>query len=277
MQSAPASRDCDSAWCDSFRATSVAGEDDREAAARGLGLVVGDLAAEGGDQPLERLGLVRVLEAHHRRRPQQLAAVVRRHPQAVEAARALLLEQGEALLGREVPEQVGDVARALVGAGADLDQLLVDLLQQPGVLLDHLVRPAQVERADVADGEDVHAHLLGLREDADVEREVQVRLGLGDVAGAAAGGGGHRQQLDVEHRSQVLRGRVELLGAELGDAARGSRRTAWPLDRLLDVLHQRLDFLELLDLVRDRRGRLAVPEHLDARTGTSSGALSGWV
>jgi hypothetical protein len=44
----------------------LTGQNDREAAALALGLVVGNLTAERPDQALHRLGLVGILEAHDR-------------------------------------------------------------------------------------------------------------------------------------------------------------------------------------------------------------------
>ena len=56
--------------------------DDREAAALDLRRVVDRLAAAGGDDPLERVGPVGVVEAHQLRRPEDLAAVERRDLEA---------------------------------------------------------------------------------------------------------------------------------------------------------------------------------------------------
>ena len=82
------------------------------------------------DDALERRGRVGVLEPHHRRRPKQLAAVVRGHLQAVEALGTALLQQRQALLGGEVPQQVGDIDGALVRTRTGVHQLAVHLLQQ---------------------------------------------------------------------------------------------------------------------------------------------------
>src|SRR5438034_951301 len=58
--------------------------DDRETAALDLRRVVDRLAAAGLDDPLERPGTIRILEAEELRRPQDLAAVERRHLQPLE-------------------------------------------------------------------------------------------------------------------------------------------------------------------------------------------------
>src|SRR6187200_3466005 len=59
--------------------------DDREAAALDLRRVVDRVATTCADDPLERLGLVRVLEAEELRRPQDLAAVERRDLEALQS------------------------------------------------------------------------------------------------------------------------------------------------------------------------------------------------
>src|SRR6185312_4640319 len=58
--------------------------DDREAAALELRRVVDRLAAARLDDPLERRGPVGVLEAEHAGGPQDLAAVERRDPEALQ-------------------------------------------------------------------------------------------------------------------------------------------------------------------------------------------------
>src|SRR6185437_5100064 len=75
------------------------------------------------------------------------------------------------------------------------------------------VRLAEVERADVADGEQrVRARLRRVAEDARVQVEVEVRLGLVDVARAATGDRLELDELEPDLRREGLRGRVELLG-----------------------------------------------------------------
>src|SRR6185312_4326161 len=59
--------------------------DDREAAALDLCRIVDRLAAAGLDDPLQRPGAVRVLEAEDLRRPQDLATVERRDLQPLQA------------------------------------------------------------------------------------------------------------------------------------------------------------------------------------------------
>src|SRR5687768_15863214 len=71
----------------------LAGLDDREAAALDLRGVVDRLAAAGLDDPLERGRLVGILETEQLRGPQDLAAVERRHLQALQALVGGLLQQ----------------------------------------------------------------------------------------------------------------------------------------------------------------------------------------
>src|SRR5262249_48675984 len=77
-----------------------------------------------------------------------------------------------------------------------------------------------IQRADVADRQQrVAPGRLGIREDSRVEVQVVVRLGLVDIAGAAAG---HRLQLDElqpDLRRQRLGRGVELLRRERSEAA----------------------------------------------------------
>jgi hypothetical protein len=79
------------------------------------------------------------------------------------------------------------VDAARVGRRADLGEVAVDPLQLVGVLLQLLVGLAEVERADVADREDRRdPERLGLAEDARVQVQLVVGLGLVDVTRAAA-------------------------------------------------------------------------------------------
>ena len=102
----------------------LAGLDDREPAALELRRVVDGDAAARLDDPLERRGRVRVLEAEHARGPQDLAAVERRDLQALQPLVRSLLETREPLLVSELPEQVPHVDVALVRRHADGEQVL---------------------------------------------------------------------------------------------------------------------------------------------------------
>src|SRR5262249_27212912 len=83
-----------------------------------------------------------------------------------------------------------------------------------------VVRLAQVEGADVADRHQrVAAGGLGVREDPGVEVEVVVRLGLVDVAGAAARDGLELDQLIPDLRRQRTGGDVELLRGQGREAS----------------------------------------------------------
>ncbi len=97
-------------------------------------------------------------------------------------------------LGPEVavehPEQMGDLDRARVAVAAGL-QRPVGAGELVGVGAQCRVDGAQVQRADVADREDVEAGALGLRQRDRVDGAVERRSGLVDVAGATAGRAGH--------------------------------------------------------------------------------------
>src|SRR5207237_4676198 len=194
---------------------------DREAAALDLRRAVDRLAAAGLDDRLERPWPVRVLEAEDLRRPQDLAAVERRDTQALEPLVGGLLEPFVAIALRDQPEQVSDVDVAAVRRDADCLQVLVDTRAQLLVVLQLPVRLSQVERADVADRHQrLAAGLLGVREDASVQMQVVVRLGLVDVAGAAAGDRLELDQLEAELRRERLRRGVQLFGRERREATR---------------------------------------------------------
>ena len=166
-------------------------------------------------------GPVGILEALDLRRAQDLAAVERRDLQALQAAvRRRLLQELVALALGDLPEQVPDVDVALVRGHADRDEVLVDARAQVGVAHQHEVRLPQVERADVADR---HQRVDALRrrvgEDARVQVEVVVGLGLVDVAGAAARDRLELDQLEPDLRRERLRRRVELLRRQRREAA----------------------------------------------------------
>src|SRR5207247_2470780 len=74
-----------------------AGLDDRKAAALDLRRIVDRLAAARLDDPLERPGTVRILEAEDLRGPQDLTAIERRDLQALESLVRRLLQQLVAL------------------------------------------------------------------------------------------------------------------------------------------------------------------------------------
>ena len=107
--------------------------DDREAAALDLRRVVDRLAAAGGDDPLERVGLVRVLEAHQLRRAQDLAAVERRDLEPAQTLVGDLLQRAEAL-ARDEPEEMDAVDVGLVARRADPLEVVVDALAQRRVV-----------------------------------------------------------------------------------------------------------------------------------------------
>ncbi len=135
-----------------------------------------------------------ILEAEQLRRTQDLAAVERRDLEALEPLVRGGLQQLVALAGGDEPEEVQHLDLAGVGGHADLGEVVVDPLEQGGVALELEVRLAQVERADVADRHQrVALGRLGVGEDARVQVQVVVGLGLVDVTGAAAG---HRLQLE---------------------------------------------------------------------------------
>ena len=194
--------------------------DDREAAALDLRRVVDRLAAAGLDDPLERPRPVRILEAHDLRRAQDLAAVERRDLQPLQPAVRDLLQPLVAVALGDLPEEVPHLDVAGVRRNAHGREVLVDAGEQLGVALEHEVRLAQVERADVADR---HEHLaagrLGVGEDPRVEVEVVVRLRLVDVAGAAAGDRLELHELEPDHRRERLRRAVELLRGQRREAA----------------------------------------------------------
>src|SRR5439155_3282533 len=93
--------------------------DDREPAALDLRGVVDRLAAARFDDPLERPRTVGVLEAEYFRRPQDLAAVKRRHFQSLQAlVRRTLQELVPVPLG-DLPQQVPHLDAAVVRRCAD--------------------------------------------------------------------------------------------------------------------------------------------------------------
>ena len=105
------------------------------------------------DDPLERPRAIGILEAHDLRRAQDLAAVERRDLQALEATVRGRLQQLVALALGDLPQQVADVDILLYARNADGDEILVHARAELVVAVEHEVRLAQVERADVADRE----------------------------------------------------------------------------------------------------------------------------
>ena len=117
------------------------------------------------------------------------------------------LQQLVALAVGELPEEVADVDVPLVGRRADRDEVLVHPRPQLGVALELPVRLSQVQRADVADRHQrVGAGRGRVGQDARVQMEVVVGLGLVDVACAAAG---DRLELDQIQADFGASARVE--------------------------------------------------------------------
>src|SRR5436190_3830833 len=194
--------------------------DDREPTALDLRGVVDRLAPAGLDDPLQRPGPVRILEAEDLRRPQDLAAVERRDLQALEALVRRLLQQLVALALRDLPEQVAHLDVAAVGRDPDALQVVAHALTQSVVVLQLPVGLSEIERADVAHRQQrVAACRLRVRKDPRVEVQVVVGLRLVDVAGAAARHGLQLDELQADLRRERLRRRIELLGGEGGEAA----------------------------------------------------------
>ena len=122
-----------------------------------------------------------------------------------------LLQLREALAGDE-PEEVDAVDVGLVARRADPLEVVVDALAQGGVVEQLVVRLPEVQRADVADRHQrVGAGRRRVREDPRVQVEVVVRLGLVDVAGAAARDRVELDELVADLRRERLRRGVELL------------------------------------------------------------------
>src|SRR5438552_18445160 len=99
--------------------------DDREAAALDLRRVVDRLATARLDDALERPRAIGILEAEDLRRAQDLAAVERRHLQALQALVRGLLQPLEPLALGDQPEQVLDLDAAAVRRNAHALEVLV--------------------------------------------------------------------------------------------------------------------------------------------------------
>ena len=163
---------------------------------------------------------VGIVHAQELRRAQDLAAVERRHLQALEALVGDALQLLVAVALRDQPEEVLDLDTARIRRRADLLQVLAHAHAERVVVLEREVRLAQVQRADVADRHQrVAAGRLGVGEDARVQVKVVVGLGLVDVARAAAGDRLQLLQLDPELRRERLGRGVELLGRERSETA----------------------------------------------------------
>ena len=109
---------------------------------------------------------------------------------------------------------------ALVRRDADRNEVLVDARAHLRVAEQDEVRLAQVERADVADGQQRVDALRGrVGEDARVQMEVVVGLRLVDVARAAARDRLQLDELEPDLRGERLGRGVELLRGERGEAA----------------------------------------------------------
>src|SRR4051812_26186145 len=191
----------------------------RDPAAFDLRRVVDRLPAAGLDDRLERPGPVRVLEAEQLRRAQDLAAIERRHAQALQPLVRRLLQQLVALALGDHPEQVSHLDAALVRGDADRAQVVVHPRAHGLVALEDVVRLAQVERADVADRHQrVRAGRLRVGEDPRVQVQVVVGLGLVDVAGSAARHALEIDQLQADLGRKRTGRRVELLRRERREA-----------------------------------------------------------
>src|SRR6187431_2290897 len=86
--------------------------DDREAATLDLRRVVDRFSPTRPDNPLERLRLVRVLEAEELRRPQDLTAVERRDLEPFQALVRHPLQELVALACGDEPQEVNDLHAA---------------------------------------------------------------------------------------------------------------------------------------------------------------------
>ncbi len=165
-------------------------------------------------------GLSGILEAEDLRGPQDLAAVERRDLQPLQPLVRDLLQLVVPVALGDQPEEVLDLDVAVVPRRADGLEIGVDALAELVVVLQLPVRLPEVERADVADRHQrLGAGLLAVGQDPSVQVEVVVGLGLVDVACAAARDCLELVELDVEHRRERLRGRVQLLRRERGEAA----------------------------------------------------------
>ena len=168
------------------------------------------------------------------------------------------------MLAGDQPEEVLHVDGAVVARRADALEVVVHPLAQRLVDLQLVVRLAQVERADVADRHQrVAAGRLGVGEDARVQVDVVVGLGLVDVAGAGARHACVSSiELEADLRRERLRRDVELL-------RRQARETALVVG---DLLHGRDP--SLLRSARPPvppRGGTGARRSADRRTGGS-----GW-
>ena len=131
-----------------------------------------------------------------------------------------LLEQLVAVALGDQPQEMLHLDAARVRRHADGLQVLVHAHAQRRVVLELEVRLPQVERADVADRHQrVSPGGLRVREDASVQVEVVVGLGLVDVARSAARDRVELLQLDPELGRERAGGDVELLRRQRGEAA----------------------------------------------------------
>ncbi len=191
---------------------------DREAAAHDAAPVVDGGGAQDGEEVLERVRFLGALPTHLVGRPQEVAPVEGPDLEAVQRARDLRADRVEAdVLGEDL-EEVLDLGRALV-----LDPERPKGAVDPSLDLripEADVRQRQHPLAGRTDRQDVEARLLGDREVACVERDVEHLVRLVHEAGTAAGEAGEAHQLDAEGFGDPPGRHVELLARLLGDAAR---------------------------------------------------------
>ena len=111
---------------------------------------------------------------------------------------------------RDQPEQVHHLDPTGVRGRADRLEVRVDTLEEHRVALERVVRLAQIERADVANRHQrVRAGLLGVGEDARVQVQVVVGLGLVDVSAPQQVTDSGSTVLQADLRSERLRRDVE--------------------------------------------------------------------
>ena len=117
------------------------------------------LRTEAAYEPLEGLGIVALLIVHLRFRAQNVAAIVAGDLCPLQRIRDLSVEHLGMLI--EHPEEMRDVARPLICIRMScLLQDGVHLILQPRLVIETVLRRAQLQGAGVADGEDGEPHML---------------------------------------------------------------------------------------------------------------------